>query len=253
MSEDNSITEQEELAIENFNMGAVEDLIEEKSNEVAETPAPSPGDAEWNDYVMSQFTIGETDDNGHPFVHGLRRVSTKLLGPTIKSECKLVLPPEDCLGLRPTVCEYSITLLKEHKGISYEVVYTDVGDVNYLNTEEAFLRFASATASTRGEARCYRKALMLRKCAADELPKNIPDIDTDGNIDKQQLQFIDVLASRIDIDVIKFINMGKGKYKSYLEIPYSKAASMIKVLSEFQRKKETIPQDIKGYKKGWRE
>ena len=123
-----------------------------------------------------------------------------------------------------------------------------------------------ATASTRAEGRALRKALKLRCLAAEELAKkDIVEIvqqavkqaptsgeyQADKNISSQQIQFIDNRCNQLDVDVVKFINIGENTYNSINEVTRDNAKKMIKVLNTYQNGNE-IPDKVKGYNINWR-
>ena len=53
--------------------------------------------------------------------------------------------------------------------------------------------------------------------------------------------------------MLAFINMGNGSYSSIGEVTKDSAKKMIKVLNNYQNNQADIPQNIRGYKHGWRE
>ncbi len=232
---------------------------------------PSMSDPRWSDYVLSQFTDEETDDEGHPYVHGLRRVARLLIGPVLKSypitkQCPTFVPGPDGTTLQgadgrtvlqPAVVEHRLVMLnciREEGASPFEVEVGDVADVYFGNCEPFFARFPTAVASTRAEARCYRKLLLLRKVSAEEVTRvPIEEASVDGFIVPSQISFLNILCQRTDIDAMKFINMGKTKYPSVDRVPHAVAIKMVEHLSGFQNDPGKIPESVRGYKKDWRE
>lgn len=223
---------------------------------------PRMSDPGWSDFVLSHFVEGELDREGRPLVHGLRRVVRLLLGPIIRSKCKTVQAPSLLGGfnkttlLQPAVVEYTVEILmcRLESGMSqaYPVEVGDVADVYFGNTDPDFARHASASAATKAEARCLRKLLQLRKAASEEMTYvALPNASVNGLITPEQINFIDVLCARNNIDVLKYINSGKGKYNSIDEVPFGAAALMVEYLSGYQNNQSSIPEKVKGYKKGW--
>jgi hypothetical protein len=93
--------------------------------------------------------------------------------------------------------------------------------------------------------------MLKRVVAAEEITEVAPEAEGDaakGLITKNQMNFLKLIAKRIDINIPKYINMGKTKYDKLEDVPYATAVKMVGVLSEFQRKKEKIPDAIKGWK-----
>jgi hypothetical protein len=228
----------------------------------AQPEEPLMTSPEWSEWVMSHFTERELDPNGNPLVHGLRRVTRLLLGPILYSGVEPIQAPSFLPGyekvgiMNPAVMGYKLTILMcrtENPSMpAYQVTYTDAADVYFGNTDPDYARHASATAATKAEARCYRKALQLRAVASEELTV-VPTFNAavDGLIVPEQVNFIAALCARNDINVMKFINSGRKKYAEISEVPYGTAAQMVEHLSNLQNR-GNIPEDVRGYDKNWR-
>ena len=138
-------------------------------------------------------------------------------------------------------------------------IWKDVADVWHGNTDDLFCAHPVATASTRAEGRALRKALKVRCLAAEELAKkDIVEIvqqsvtvTDDSRISLQQIQFIDTKCSQLDIDILKFINIGENTYNSINDVTKDCAKMMVKHLNNYQNSNKEIPNNIKGYK-NWR-
>lgn len=238
-----------------------QEKVDEPTTEESLDEEPDITDPSWSDYVMRQFTEDETDEEGRPYVHGLRRVARKLLGPIIRSSARIIQAPAfvsaEGSRLQPAVAEYTIQFLwsklTDGESSSYPVEFTDAADVYAGNTDAEFCRHASATASTRAEARCYRKALQLKGIIAAEESTWVPveESGVDGRITPTQINFIDRLCARLKIDAWAYINSGNRKYDTVEDVPYERAAKMSAHLSTLQDNPQKIPEDIKGYKKDW--
>ncbi len=232
--------------------------------EKLEKNAPDMSSAGWQDFVMGQFARDEMDDKGNPFVAGLRRVARKLLGPILDSSAHVVQAPTVLTGfestnlLQPATVEYSITFLwckfDHDEQVPYNVRFTDVADAYYGNTAPEYARYPSSMAATRAEARCLRKALQLKKVvgAEETTTVDVEDSGVSGLIGMSQINFINVLCQRIDVDVVKYINSGTTKYSSIEEVPYLVAQKMVEHLSSLQNNLNKIKPEIKGYSKDWR-
>jgi len=213
-----------------------------------ESKVPDYLSPEWHDYVLSLFAREELDD-GLPKVDGLRRVAQVLLGEIDYSGPTQVFPVVDDKTGRSTVM--------------YEIVfangktYGDVADVWIGNTDNTYVSFSVATACTRAEGRCLRKALRLRSLCAEELPATKDSAkevakSNENAVTQDQVEFIDLKCRKLDIDVLLFINSGEKQYGSIYDVLKESAAKMIKVLGEYQKSKEVVPESIKGYKENWR-
>ncbi len=256
------LTAEEALSLE-CDMSAVQPVEQEGGGRAAEespvAPEPSMTDPAWQDFVMSKFAPGECDPDGRPMVHGLRRVTHLLLGPTLESGVSVVQSPDYAAGrmTRAAVVEYCVKILMcrlEEPGPDepYAVLFSDAADVHEGNTDGNFVRFGTPTAATRAEARTLRKALRLRGAASEECTKvPAPGAPADGLINDTQVNFINVLARRLDVNAMAFVNAGKRHYRGLREVPYETAQVMLETISGFQTDPENIPADLKGYDPDW--
>ena len=197
-----------------------------------EDETPIYGSAEWSDYVMSHFERNELVE-GNPICAGLRRVAELLLGDVIESGPEQVFPATDALGPGRATVLYKVAFNWMNSG---EVrIWKDVADVWHGNTDDLFCAHPVATASTRAEGRALRKALKVRCLAAEELAKkDIVEIvqqsvtvTDDSRISLQQIQFIDTKCSQLDIDILKFINIGENTYNSINDVTKDCAKMMV--------------------------
>lgn len=231
---------------------------------------PPMTDPKWSEFVLSHFSEDELDPDGRPLVAGLRRVARLLLGPILYSgpapglpfQAPSLLTGFEKLGiLQPAVVGYMVEILwcrdVQQTG-PYKATFVDVADVYSGNTDPDYARHASATASTKAESRCLRKALGLKGIAAEEKTV-VPSIEAmlDGMITPDQVNFIRVLCARNDINVEKYINSGKKKYASVYDIEAGVALKMVEYLSDLENgekngKKMEVPAHLKGYDKNWK-
>lgn len=242
-----------------------EPVVIEENLQKKETNRPSIFSDEWNEYVMAHFHQNELID-GNPICAGLRRVAELLLGDIIHSGPEQVFPATD--GLAPDRATVVFKVVFDWMNSGQTRTFMEVADVWHGNTDDLFCAHPVATASTRAEGRALRKALKIRCLAAEELAKkdivgivkeSVKKTPTSGdyeptqNISTQQVQFIDTKCKQLDVDAFAFINMGNGSYSSVGEVTKDSAKKMIKVLNNYQNNQADIPQNIRGYKHGWRE
>ena len=242
-----------------------EPVVIEENLQKKETNRPSMFSDEWNEYVMAHFHQNELID-GNPICAGLRRVAELLLGDIIHSGPEQVFPATD--GLAPDSATVVFKVVFDWMNSGQTRTFMEVADVWHGNTDDLFCAHPVATASTRAEGRALRKALKIRCLAAEELAKkdivgivkeSVKKTPTSGdyeptqNISTQQVQFIDTKCKQLDVDAFAFINMGNGSYSSIGEVTKDSAKKMIKVLNNYQNNQADIPQNIRGYKHGWRE
>lgn len=226
---------------------------QEESNEIPDRLSP-----EWHDYAMSHFKEYELFD-GYPTTAGLRRVCELLIGPIVKSGPSMVFPVQGN-GLGRATVTYTISVVnKLSDSFAQTLEYSDVADAWEGNTDDIFCAHAVATASTRAEGRALRKLLKLRTLAAEEICKK--DISkyiateerestSEERITNDQINFMNMKCKKLDIDVVKFINSGSGKYKSIYAVSRETAAKMIKILSSIDSDKD-VDEKLKGYKEDW--
>jgi hypothetical protein len=225
---------------------------------IVQNDVPSMLSSEWHEYAMTLFHESEIVD-GHPLVAGLRRVAELVLGPIVFSGPTQVFPVqrEDHHG-RATV----IFTVEFANGMKY----AEVADSWEGNTDDMFCAFAVAIASTRAEARALRKALKIKGVAAEELTKKdtakiVRDISntktsSEGEYNDQsrmsdaQYNFIDIKCKQLNIDgqkLFKEFNADSGK-----KISKKVASDVIDRLNDYQRDKNSIPQELLGYQQEWR-
>lgn len=249
----------EEALLDQVDLDSTIETMESLADSFAAPPEPTElipayTDPQWADWVMSQFRDDEMDPSGRPLVYGLRRLTQLLLGPVVLSLTDLLESPRLEGGIMsPAVARCHIKVLFcRDTATPYEVECSDVADCFAGNTDPAFARFPSAMAATRAEARCLRKLLRLRGAAAEEMA-SVPLESTAGCISKDQLNFINVLCRRCNIDAMKFINAGKQRYQSPQEINYQTAVRMVEHLSGLQNDPSKIPTDMVGFVPDWLE
>jgi len=231
----------------------------ESTNNVSVT-IPTPNDIEWTDYVLSLLSDDEKiSDN--PTTDGLRRIFEKALNCTmIESTSNVVQTPDISNEKRATVIHSLMFILNDidtDSDIKYRTV-SGSADVYWGNCDKIYRNHPVAVAETRAEGRALRRALKLRKVvAAEEIAKDIEDnVDGDSvtKITNNQINFIDVIAKRIDVDVLKLVDELNIKIKNsnIYSIDYNSAVAIITELSEMQRDSQNIKESIKGYNSSWR-
>lgn len=253
-----TLTELSENLFENVELSTPSNTDTSVKNIIA-SDMPSMLSPEWHDYAMDLFHETEMVD-GHPLVAGLRRVAEVVLGPIVFSGPTQVFPVqrEDHHG-RATVV-FTVEFANGMK-------YAEVADSWEGNTDDMFCAFAVAIASTRAEARALRKALKIKGVAAEELTKKdtakiVRDISTtktasEGEYNDQsrmsdaQYNFIDVKCKQLNINgqkLFKNFNVDSGR-----KVSKKIASDLIDALNDYQRDKNSIPQELLGYQEGWRD
>lgn len=205
---------------------------------------PSINDVAWTPYVLSLLQEDEVFE-GAPTVDGLRRIAHELLGDVISSVSEVAGSPDGRNGGVATVLHH-LTIDCEDGKIRQ---YSGVADVHDNNTDPEYARFASATAETRAEGRAYKRALRLRKVVTvEELTTVALEAKTESDkVNDSQLTMIKFLCSKLNINVLKFVNMGEKQYESVHDISHPSAVKMIGVLNKYQQNTSNIPEKVLGY------
>lgn len=223
------------------------------------TKIPSMHDIEWTDYVLKLLSDDEKI-SGNPTTDGLRRIFEVALNcRLISSTSNVVQSPSPDNEKRATVVHSLTYLLNTSTSGSndFNILTVDgSADVYWGNCDKVYRNHPVAVAETRAEGRALRRALRLRKVvAAEELSNSIedsPDGDSVSKITSNQINFIDVIAKRIDINPLKmFENLGIEE-KSIKNIGHEKGVEIIRELSKYQQSVDTIPANLKGYSDTWK-
>jgi hypothetical protein len=231
--------------------------------EVAEEEGPSQLSPEWHDYVMTKFTSGELIEiNGdkYPNCYGLRRVVELLIGKIVDSRpVNMIISPDSTSNNpgRVTVV-YEIVVRSHETGET--IRYGDIAEVFSINTDDLFMAYPGATAATRAEGRCLRKLLKVRCVAAEELTRNkdvgkavrdmIKTSPTNGSYQEEdpisgaQTTLLTNKCKEMNIDVLKFINIGEKTYAKLNDVSKKTAINMIKLLNDYQNNSKPIPANI---------
>lgn len=219
---------------------------------------PNTNSVEWTDYVLGLLTDDEKI-KGNPTTDGLRRIFEIALNCDLiesTSETPQVPSPEN--EKRATVIHRLSYYLKDDS-VPQESKYRSVSgaaDVYWGNCDKVYRNYPVAVAETRAEGRALRRALKLRKVvAAEEVVDEIED-HVDGNsvnkITSNQINFIDVLAKRLNINAAKLIDSLALDSANIYNISYDNAVVIIRKLSEFQQDASALSDSLVGYDETWK-
>lgn len=212
-------------------------------------------DIEWNDYVLGLLSEDEKI-NGNPTTDGLRRIFEIAMNcEIVDSVSDVVQSPTIDNEKRATVVHTLGYVINGDKEKNHKTV-SGSADVYWGNCDKVFRNHPVAVAETRAEGRALRRALRLRKVVtADEIATETEDSPDGSNISKvsnNQLNFMDVLARRLDIDMEKLLSSSGHNDKNVYNIEHSVAVDIIKNLSSYQQKADDIPNELKGYNSNWK-
>jgi hypothetical protein len=231
----------------------------ESTNE--EKPIPTIHDIEWTDYVLS-FLEEEEKIMGNPTTDGLRRIFETVMNCEITHcDTTVVQSPSRDNEMRATVT-HTITYIlnREHSPESKTAFLnsrsvTGAADVYWGNCDKIFRNHPVAVAETRAEGRALRRALRLRKVvAAEELAEEIEDHIDGSSVDKitvNQINFVDVLSKRLNVDVKKLLSSMDINEENIYNIKYNDAVQIASKLASLQQQ-DSIPDDLVGYDSNWR-
>ena len=223
---------------------------------------PTIHDIEWTDYVLS-FLEEEEKIMGNPTTDGLRRIFEKVMDcEIVNCDSRVVQSPSRDNEMRATVTHTVTYILNRERPPESKISFlnsrsvTGAADVYWGNCDKIFRNHPVAVAETRAEGRALRRALRLRKVvAAEEIASEIEDHPDGNNIHKittNQINFIDVLSQRLNIDVLKLLEKLDISCDNVYNIEHEHAISMIRKLNSFQQDTSSIPENIVGYNPEWK-
>lgn len=250
------------------NVSALKDIEEVQESVVAEPKALVPGrlSPEWSDYVLSQFADdevvikrevrgGKDVVNRYPKVDGLRRLFQVYIGEIFETDIQCISAPRLMDNGGYDFCSYRFAVKyirhddnERNIRLASEVADVFYRDADFNNIDAPFNTFPSTIAATRAEARTYRKALGLKVCSYDELPKLVheqvakqetvktvnPDEVTKKKVDPGQIHFLNTNCKRLDIDVWGLLN-SKKTFKSIEEVSFDIAQDYCKLVGDMIR------------------
>jgi hypothetical protein len=233
--------------------------VEEVKSDIIDKKIPKATDLEWTDYVLSLLSEDEKI-SGNPTTDGLRRIFEIALNcRVVVSSSKVVQSPDPNNEKRATVVHSVVYLLNDASPDrpEFNTVSVDgAADVYWGNCDKVYRNHPVAVAETRAEGRALRRALKLRKVvAAEEISSIIednPDGDSVSRITSNQINFIDVIAKRIDINPLKLFETLGIEEKNVKNIDHDRGVEIIRELSKYQQSVDTIPADLKGYSDTWK-
>ena len=237
------------------------EIVTETVNDTVEVVVtnvtPTFNDIEWTDYVLSLLSDDEKI-SGNPTTDGLRRIFETALNCTVlDATSEVVQSPSRDNENRATVT-HTLHYYLNDESMSKELKYRSVSgaaDVYWGNCDKIYRNHPVAVAETRAEGRALRRALKLRKVvAAEELAKDIedhPDHDTINKITNNQINFMDVLSKRLNINIVKLLDNLAIDNTNIYNISYEDAVKTVTALSGFQQTND-IPQNIIGYDPNWK-
>lgn len=235
---------------------AKKDTDQENKIEITNEPVKIPltSDVEWTDYVLSMLSDDEKIQ-GNPTTDGLRRIFEKVLDcEVIGAETQIVQTPEPNNEKRATAI-HTISYIGKQNNKDIKKI-SGAADVYWGNCDKIYRNHPVAVAETRAEGRALRRALKLRKVvAAEEIVDSIedhPDQNSVNKITNNQINFIDVIGQRLNINISKLLEETSLDSKNIYNISHQDAVGVIRNLSKFQQDMASIPDNIIGYNTEWK-
>ena len=235
----------------------VEPVVEVNNEEVKKIGS---NDLEWNDYVLGLLSDDEKI-GANPTTDGLRRIFEIALNCTvIQSTSDVVQSPDPSNEKRATVVHTLAYVLNHLDGETTELnqhrTVSGAADVYWGNCDKIYRNHPVAVAETRAEGRALRRALKLRKVvAAEELATNVEDDPTGDSVSRirnNQINFIDVMAKRLNINTLSLVNNLGFDNKNVRNLMHDDAVAIIRELSKHQQNINEIPDSLLGYSESWK-
>ena len=220
---------------------------EEDNNE--ERKVYTDADPEWSEYVLDNLHDTELRE-GNPTVDGLRRVTEKIYGEILESRSDVLELPS-AAGRRCTM-KHTIKIRKYET----DAIVTVDGcvDVRYDKVPFPFNDHLVATADTRAEGKALRRALKLRVITAEEMNNSAEDdvMASEEDITDQQILAINQMCKRLNVDLVSFVKEVCSGVNSIKSVSNLQGRMLLSSLSEYQRKPESIKDELIGYDSNWR-
>jgi hypothetical protein len=217
----------------------------------------TPNDLGWTDYVLGLLSDDEKI-SGNPTTDGLRRIFEVALNCSlIGSTSNVVQSPDPNNEKRATVV-HSLTYIlnAEHDKPTNTITVDGAADVFWGNCDKIYRNYPVAVAETRAEGRALRRALKLRKVvAAEEMAKEIedhPDANSVSKISVNQINFIDVIAQRLNVNVASLIKSLAIVEENIYNISHEDAVGVIRHLTSYQQDMSKITEELTGYLPNWK-
>lgn len=223
---------------------ALNELVESENYEQFIPDVDSP---EWPKFLVSKLRDDE-HTNGHPHIHGLRRLFREFVGEIVDIDITVIQPPSIVTGqkikigkeryinlMNPAVIQCDLYTLED--GQKYH--YVGVADASVDNVDWNFAMHLSAIAETRAEARALRKALRLGRSISYE-EKSPETTNQELPATDSQREFIVIMSQAANIDLKKLL-----AEKEMNSITEAEANSIIESLKEYRRNPSSIPGDLK--------
>lgn len=220
---------------------------------------PDINSTEWTGYVLGLLNDDEKIA-GNPTTDGLRRIFEIALDCVVTSaDTTIVQAPSPENEKRATVSHSISYVIKNLPESQEDIKYRSVSgaaDVYWGNCDKIYRNHPVAVAETRAEGRALRRGLRLRKVvAAEEIATNVEDdvtADSVGKITPNQISFIDVIAKRINVNILSLMEHLSMSTNSVQDLTHDNAVAIIRELSKLQQSVEDIPDNIRNYQENWK-
>ena len=229
----------------------VEVVVEDKVLEAK----PKWGDPAWSDYVLSLMTEDELV-GGKPKCDGLRRIINVLFD-VVSSERDFVENTTDASGKNFVTVGWKLKMVSPVSRFIDPAdpmvplkTFSALASSSYENTKYPFSLYLASVSDTRAEARCYRKALLLKCLAAEETDDVEIQQSVGESISTNQKLGIQTMANRLGVDLGKTIAFYQDKIKSKGDsidgLSREQGGLLLNILNNFQSNSGSeIPNEVK--------
>lgn len=229
-----------------------------QEEEITKTNLVDQNSIEWSDYVLGLLCDDEKI-KGNPTTDGLRRIFEKALNCTIIGSLSNVVQSPDPHNEKRATVVHSLTYVLNDRDLSPEFktkTVSGAADVYWGNCDKIYRNHPVAVAETRAEGRALRRGLKLRKVvAAEEIAENIEDDPNGLNVDRisdQQINFIDTLAKRNNINIKELMVDLSIDSNNIRGVGHEEAVTIIQQLSKYQQNIGELSPRLIGYESNWR-
>lgn len=240
--------------VEMIDSSVEHDISDQTISEEDFVADPTENDPGWSEWIMDQLDDSELY-KGAPKTDGLRRVTNKVYGEILKSETERINEVFDSSNSLVRVSACHVLQVRKYNTGSVVSVNGYV-DSRFDKTPMPFREHLISTVDTKAEGKALRRLLKLRVLTAEEMPEPSEE-EASGNepINDQQVAAINTMCKRSNVNVKKLMIQltGNNKLKHINDASYLSATNALSVLSNFQRKKETVSKNLLGYDPNWRD
>jgi hypothetical protein len=202
---------------------------------------------------MSQLTADEKStekDDVYPSCDGLRRLFNTYCGNVLRADLNTIKAPTamDLTSTVEFIMEWQCAFTGQTKS------RREVFDVNSENTSSPYLECPTATAATKAEARCLRKAMGLIKVLSRDEKMSEPAVlgenkDDNGQASDAIKKGVTIQCKRLGLDITKLLEFHGIEAEGLAQITGEDGKLLMTQLTKYARgpeqKGDAIPDEIR--------